>query len=349
MRPLLSIVAPAFEEERALPMFHEHLARVLDSLDNEYDVEVIYVDDGSADGTLTVLRHLSEADRRVRYLSLSRNFGHQAALTAGLEHATGDLIITMDADLQHPPEIIPRLLREWKKGAAVVLTIRADDPSLKWSKRLGSRMFYRLMRWMSGTEVRPSAADFRLMTRPAVDALLQLGESHRFIRGMVQWLGFPCREVHFTPHSRVAGRSKYTLTKQLSLGLDGMFSFSKLPLRAVTGAGGIMLLAGLGALGWECADHLMGASYVCYATLALGACFFLFGTVMLGLGIVGEYVGRIYEQVKNRPVYVLKEESRAVLRPWRQYDEDGPVDRHQPTLVFSAESGNHPRQAVREL
>jgi dolichol-phosphate mannosyltransferase len=307
MSTLLSIVCPAYEEEAALPLFHAELMRVLDGLAAEYRVEVLYVDDGSRDGTLGVLRRLAEADPRVRYLSLSRNFGHQAALTAGLEHAEGDIVITMDSDLQHPPEVIPQLLDEWKQGADVVITIRADDPTLAWSKRFGSRLFYRLMHWMSGTEVRPSAADFRLMTRPAVAALLRMKESHRFIRGMVQWLGFACREVHFAPRQRVAGRSKYTLRKQLTLGLDGMFSFSKLPLRLPVYFGLFLAALGIGCSLWLVIGLIAGGLSNLGFWALLAVLNIVGGGILLGLGVVGEYVGRIYEQVKERPAYFLKE------------------------------------------
>jgi polyisoprenyl-phosphate glycosyltransferase len=308
-RMLLSVVVPAYAEESALPVFHQELMRALAGLEGEFDVEVIYVDDGSPDGTLAVLREIAAASPRAQYLSLSRNFGHQAALTAGLDHARGGLVVTLDADLQHPPEVIPLLIDEWKKGADVVLTIRADDPSLKWSKRFSSWLFYRTMQWMSGTEVRPSAADFRLMTRTAVDALLSLRESHRFVRGMVNWLGFPCREVRFTPNQRIAGRSKYTFRKQLSLGLDGMFSFSKLPLRLATGLGGLLAVGGAASALWLGLATAAGwAADPAFWLLLIGMQL-IGGATLLALGIVGEYVGRIYEQVKQRPTYLLKESS----------------------------------------
>jgi polyisoprenyl-phosphate glycosyltransferase len=306
-RPLLSVVAPAFEEETALPHFHFELMKTLEQLASEYHLEVIYVDDGSSDGTVEVLRGLAATDSRVRYLSLSRNFGQQAALTAGLEHAAGDLVVCMDADLQHPPEVIPLLLREWQAGADIVNTIRADDPNLSMWKRLSSRLFYKAMRWMSGAEVRAAAADFRLMTRPAVDALLQLTEAHRFIRGMVQWLGFPCREVHFTPRQRVAGATKYSFRKMLSLGVNGMLSFSRVPLRISMILG--LLIASIGAV---CSIYLVvGALFDRVANptfwVLLAALNLIGGSTMMGLGILGEYVGRIYEQVKQRPTYLLKE------------------------------------------
>jgi glycosyltransferase involved in cell wall biosynthesis len=306
-RILLSVVCPAYEEEEALPHFHAELMRVLDGLEADYVIEVIYVDDGSLDGTLEVLRSMTGADQRVRYLSLSRNFGHQAALSAGLEHARGDIVITMDADLQHPPQVIPKLIAEWEAGADLVITIRADDPTLKWSKRFASRAFYKVLRWMSGTEMRPSAADFRLMTRKTVAALLSLKETHRFVRGLVQWLGFNCKEVRFEPRHRIAGRSKYTLGKQLTLGLDGILSFSKLPLRLVLGFG--LGMVGLGLCGALATVVGLASGSMSNPSLwvLLSAMTLIGGAVLFGLGIVGEYVARIYEQVKQRPAYLLKE------------------------------------------
>ena len=172
-RVKLSLVCPAYEEEEALPAFHQELLRA-GPLQAEYDIEILYVDDGSRDGTLALLRAWAREDSRVRYLSLSRNFGHQAALTAGLEHAAGEVIITMDSDLQHPPELVPTLLAHWREGHDVVLTIRHDDQRLSLFKRLTSQWFYRVMQWFSETETRPAAADFRLMTRKAVDSLVRL-------------------------------------------------------------------------------------------------------------------------------------------------------------------------------
>lgn len=306
-RTKLSIVCPAYEEEAALPAFHRELLRVLEPLHTEYDVEILYVDDGSRDGTLNLLRRWARTDARVRYLSLSRNFGHQAAITAGLEQAGGDVVITMDSDLQHPPELLPVLLGRWKEGYEIVLTIRSEDASLGRFKRLSSQWFYKLMRWLSDTETRPAAADFRLMSRKAVDGLLRLRESHRFLRGMVQWLGFPSAEVTYQPARRVAGVSKYNLRRMLTFAGDAIFSFSRVPLRlsAFLGLGMMLGSMGLGAYGLVGALLGFASSGGTFAILtALG----LVGGGILGsLGIIGEYVGRIYEQVKGRPIYLLKE------------------------------------------
>jgi dolichol-phosphate mannosyltransferase len=306
----LSIVCPAFEEEEVLPAFHAELSAVLGPLEGEWDVEVIYVDDGSRDRTLEAMRRLAAADRRVRYLSLSRNFGHQAALTAGLEAARGDAVITLDSDLQHPPALIPELLRKWREGYEIVLTVRDDDPHLSLFKRLTSRWFYHVMCWLSETEMRAAASDYRLLSRRALDALLQLRETHRFLRGMVNWLGFPMTTVQFTPAERGAGVSKFTLRRMTNFAIDALLSFSKLPLRLSLFLGLAVLAVGLGYGTYGLAHALFAAGPTDGGWLALMAAVHLIGgSILCSLGLVGEYVGRVYEQVKGRPLYLLKERS----------------------------------------
>src|SRR6516165_4174975 len=242
----LSIVCPAFEEEEVLPHFHAELRAALTLLDGDYDIEILYIDDGSRDGTLAYLRSLADSDPRIRYLSFSRNFGQQAALTAGMEHAKGDVVITLDSDLQHPPNLIPALLEQWRKGHDIVLTFREDDPRLSWFKRLSSRAFNLVMRGLSDTPVSSAASDYRLLSRKAVDALLRLHEKHRFLRGMVNWLGFRTTTVAFFPSSRGAGVTKYTLRRMFALAIDALLSFSKLPLRLSLVLGLLLVLLGLG-------------------------------------------------------------------------------------------------------
>src|SRR5262245_30008277 len=304
----LSVVCPAYNEEQALPLFHGRLAAVLDALPDDCRVEVVYVDDGSRDRTLEVLRDLAARDGRVRYLSFSRNFGHQAALTAGLEHARGEAVVTMDSDLQHPPELLPALLQKWREGFDVVLTIREEDRPLGVVKRFTSRFFYRVMRLLSNTDIRMAAADYRLMSRRALDALLRLRETHRFLRGMVQWLGFAAAEVPFRPGGRRAGVSKYGLGRMLNLAGDGLLSFSRVPLRLATFLGAISLGFGLLCSAYLTTCWLVGGGQAGSGWgVLLASMHLLGGCILCGLGLVGEYVGRIYEQVKGRPLYVLKE------------------------------------------
>src|SRR5690242_3289919 len=281
----LSIVCPAFEEEEVLPHFHAELCAVLDPLAAEYDIEILYIDDGSRDGTLDFLRHLAATDPRIRYLSFSRNFGQQAALTAGMEHARGDAVITLDSDLQHPPNLIPALLEQWRKGYDVVLTFRADDPRLSYFKRLSSRAFNRVMRWVSDTPVSSAASDYRLLSRQAVDSLLRLHEKHRFLRGMVNWLGFRTTTVAFSPASRGAGATKYTLRRMLALAVDAMLSFSKLPLRLSFVLGTLLIALGLGYGVVLLSQAVFGAGVEGYQ-IVLVALYLIGGGILGALGVV---------------------------------------------------------------
>jgi dolichol-phosphate mannosyltransferase len=308
----LSIVCPAYEEEEVLPRFHAELIAVLDRLGPDFEAEIIYVDDGSRDGTLAILRRLAERDGRVRYLSLSRNFGNQAALTAGLEQARGDVVITMDSDLQHPPAVIPELLARWREGYDVVLTMRDEYSRERWFKRCAAGAFFRVMRLLSSTDIRAELADFRLLSRKAADALLRLPETHRFIRGLVNWVGFASATVTFTVADRGAGVSKFTLRRLMNLGFDALLSFSKVPLR-------LALLLSLAALALAAALTAAALLHVVlspaptdwgwYALMVAGL---LVGGAVLGsLGVLGEYVGRIFDEVKGRPLFLIKEASPA--------------------------------------
>lgn len=304
----VSIVCPAFNEEEALPRFHHELLRVVERLQADYDVEIVYVDDGSRDRTLLLLRQWASEDARIRYLSFSRNFGHQAAMTAGMDQARGDVVVTMDSDLQHPPDLIPTLLAKWREGYEIVVTIRADDPTLTRFKRWSSHWFYVFMRFFSDTELRSAAADFRLLSRKALTAMGQLRETHRFLRGMVQWLGFPTAEVPFEPAQRAGGVSKFNLRKMVAFAIDGLVSFSRAPLRLPFYAGTAVLALGAGLGSVAVAQALMGRPAGDWmATVTLVDLHVLAGLVLCGLGIVGEYVGRIFDQIRNRPIYLIKE------------------------------------------
>jgi len=308
-RPLVSIVCPAFNEEEVLPAFNEELLRVMNTVESEFDCEIIYVDDGSKDSTPAVLLQMALADPRVNYLRLSRNFGNQAAVTAGLERARGDAVVTMDSDLQHPPAVILEMLTEWRAGHDVVLTVRRDNKSLGLVKKLAVPVFYKALRYCSGMDLKPAICDFRLLSRKALDVLVAMPERHRFLRAMVHWLGFPAAEIEFDVPPRFAGRSKFTLFQLVRLARDGLLSFSRVPLDAAVMMAGILLLLSFlgtttawfafrpeGSLGWLLLALIGGAHMV-------GA------GIWVALLAMSEYQARIHEQILGRPLYVVSESS----------------------------------------
>ncbi len=307
---LLSIICPAYKEAQVLPLFHRELVRVLAGLEQRYRIEILYVDDGSPDETLAVIKRLAAQEPRVRYFSLSRNFGKEAALLAGLEHARGDVVISLDTDLQHPPSLIPALLKKSEEGFHVVLTTKEEDKTLSLFKRLTSKVFYKWMDRLSKLGFAESIADYCLLSRQAVDGLLRFREGHRLMRGLVQWLGYPVAKVQFLPEPRPAGQTKYNLPRLVALAGDAMFSFSRAPLRLATYLGVLALILGLGHSAWLLWGLSQGAEIVAPAwSYLIIATHFLGGAILCCLGILGEYVGRIFEQVKERPVYLLKEQS----------------------------------------
>lgn len=302
---LVSIVIAAYNESDCLAELHAELRRALDKL--AFEFEFLYVDDGSEDRTLPVLADLREHDPRVRYISLSRNFGHQAALTAGLENARGDAVVTLDADLQHPPAIIPRLLDTWQEGYDVVNTLRVRTEEIAAHTRLLSTLFYRVFNWTANIQVQPGAADFRLMSRRTVDALVSLREVHRFLRGLVPWLGFRQTQIEFVAPPRFAGRSKFTFWRSIRLALDGITAFSFYPLRRLTIFGWAIALASCGYGLYAVGAHLFGHRNVAGWTSLLLCILFFGGCQLIVAGVLGEYLGRVLEQVKNRPLYVIRE------------------------------------------
>lgn len=308
--PLLSVVVPVFNEEAVLAEFHRELSGVLRGLGDPY--EVLFVDDGSTDGTSAVLAALQREDPAASVVELSRNFGHQAALSAGLELSRGAAVVTMDSDLQHDPALIPAMLERWRAGAMVVTAVRRDDPSAGAAKRLSSALFYRAINLLSDTPVTANAPDFRLLDRKAVDALCSMKESHRFLRGMVGWLGFSQASLPFEPRPRRAGRAGYTWGKMAAFALDGIVSFSTRPLR-------LALWLGVGALAvTTCYAAYILVLFILTAELVKGWASIVLLVMFLGssqlvlLGIFGEYIGRIYEQVKGRPLFLVRE-----VRPGR--------------------------------
>jgi dolichol-phosphate mannosyltransferase len=305
MVPDISIVIPAYNEEACLQELCQRLQAVLSALN--LSAEIILVDDGSSDGTFQCIRELSSGDPGVSGLRFSRNFGHQAALTAGLARAQGKAVITLDADLQHPPEVIPLLVRKWQEGYEVVATLREQTESSSFFKNFTSRIFYRLINRLSPLPIKPGAADFRLLDRRAVDALNAMPERTRFLRGLVPWIGFRQTEITFKAPDRYAGTSRYTFRKMLRFALDGILSLSALPLRFATlmglGVMGIGLLYGLYVVWTAIMNPESQPGWASIILLML----FLGGMQIFCMGIIGEYLARVFDEVKRRPLYIIAE------------------------------------------
>lgn len=303
----LSIVVPAFNEEEGLLDFYDAVSRPLSDLVESW--ELLFVDDGSSDRTFETLLALREKDSRVRVLRFSRNFGHQTAITAGMQYARGRAVVTMDADLQHPPELIAEMYDLWKRGHHVVYTIRTYGKEISWFKRKSSEWFYALCNVVSDVEFVSGAADFRLMDRRVVDCFNAMPEKSRFVRGMVRWLGFRQTGVSYTANARKAGVSKYTFLKMLSFAVDGMTSFSTRPLRWITYIGFLTALSVVPYGLWAVAYYFIADENVFthgWPSLMV-AILFLGGLNLVSMGIIGEYVGRIYAETKGRPLFVLQE------------------------------------------
>lgn len=302
---LLSLVVPVFNERSMLPIFFEHVLPILSGLDIQS--EIVLVDDGSEDGSAEFIRAVIEKQSSIRLVKLSRNFGKEAAVTAGFEHARGDAVLVLDADLQDPPECIPEMVRNWKSGFDVVLMQRRSRVGESFLKRWSAHLFYRLLNRTSRTEIPVDTGDFRLMSRRAVDALLQLGERNRYMKGLFAWVGMPTTIIEYDRALRVAGESKWDYPGLVGLALEGLTSFSVSPLRWATIVG--LLAASVGGLFgvWIIAKAmLIGDPTNGYPSL-IAIISFLGGIQLVSVGIIGEYVGKTYIETKQRPLYLIEE------------------------------------------
>ncbi len=302
----VSVVVPAYNEEGNL----ETLVKILVPYLAGYpDYEVLFVDDGSSDGTLEILKKLNRADQRIRFISLSRNFGHQNALKAGLDNAVGDCVISMDGDLQHPPELIPQMIEKWKEGYDIVYTVRKDDPKLSFLKRKTSNLFYRLMNWLSEIRIEKGVADFRLLDRTAVEVLKDLKEYYLFLRGMTAWMGFKQCSIPYEPGERLAGETKYSFKRMLGFALTGLTAFSLKPLKISVLLGlclaFVSFIYGFYAIFMKFFSDqvIQGWASVLVSVLFIG------GIQLIVLGIIGEYIGKLFMETKRRPHYIVREKS----------------------------------------
>ncbi len=302
----ISIVVPVYNEQDNIEVFYQEVCKYMAPL--PYQFEIIFVDDGSSDDSVKILDRITKLDTRVRALLLARNFGHQIALTCGLDYAEGAAVITMDGDMQHPPELLPQLILQWEQGYDIVQTIRVNTEGVSWFKKATSGMFYKVMNAMADVHVTEGGSDFRLLDQKVVVIFRQFKDKARFIRGIVSAIGYRQTQLEFVAPKRYAGVSKFSLKKMLLFAVDGITSYSKLPLRIAFYLGllfgffSFMILLHVLYIKLFTTDAIPG-----WATTAASISMFG-GLQLIGLGIIGEYVGRIFEEVKQRPLYWLRAE-----------------------------------------
>ena len=304
-RPTISIIAPVYNEEAILHELYKRISETMETLGESW--ELVLVNDGSWDRSYEIMLELHEQDPRVHIVNFSRNFGHQIAITAGMDYAQGQAVVIIDADLQDPPSVILEMVDKWKEGYEVVYAIRRERKGETRFKLWTAKMFYRVINKITGVNIPLDTGDFRLLDRKAVDALRQIREHHRFMRGLSVWIGFRQTGVTYVREERFAGETKYPLSKMLRFAMDGITSFSYLPLQFATYIG--FIIAGLSVLGILATIilRLSGSQAFYGQATTLVMVLFLGGIQLISLGIIGEYLGRIYDEVKNRPLYIVDE------------------------------------------
>ncbi len=315
MNPVYSIIAPAFNEELCLDTLYTRVSEVMDRTGEAW--ELVLVDDGSSDKTSDIMHRLSEKDPRVRCIYFARNFGHQIAVTAGLDNALGDAAVIIDADLQDPPEVILQLIEKWKEGYEVVYAVRKERDGESWFKKKTASMFYRLIYKIADVKIPLDTGDFRLLDRKVIDVMNRMREHDRFLRGMSSWVGFKQIGVEYHRDARIAGQTKYPLKKMVKLALNAITGFSYVPLQLATYFGFIIAGLSIIAIPVIIILRLLGQELFGQATTLISTCF-LGGVQLIFLGIIGEYLGRIYDEVRNRPLYVTREISQSVYDSTKQ-------------------------------
>jgi polyisoprenyl-phosphate glycosyltransferase len=303
-RRSLSVVVPVYNESEVLPELHRRLAAVLDGLD--CDAEIVFVNDGSTDRSLEVLTALHDADPRVAVLDLSRNFGKEIAMSAGLDHAGGDAVVVIDADLQDPPECIPDMIRAWEAGSDVVLMRRRSRAQESWLKKATARGFYRAIGALGTIDIPENVGDFRLLSRRAVAALRRFPERSRFMKGLFAWIGFPCREIEYDRDGRFAGETKWNYWRLWNFALEGITSFSAVPLKAASYVGFATAVVAFAYGGYFILKTLVFGDPVRGFPTLVAVVLFLGGLQLMALGIIGEYLARMFIEVKQRPLYLVQ-------------------------------------------
>jgi len=304
-QPIYSIIAPVYNEHESLTELYRRVSQVMDSTGEPW--ELVLVDDGSRDGSSQIMRKLADEDSKVRPVVFARNFGHQIAVTAGLDYARGKAVVIIDADLQDPPEVILELIAKWKEGYQVVYAVREEREGESWFKTATASIFYRLIYRITDVKIPLDTGDFRLMDRAVVDVLNTMRERHRFLRGMAAWVGFRQIGVPYSRAARFAGTTKYPLSKMLKLAENAVTSFSYFPLQLATYIGFIAAGLGILAIPVVIALRLTGWQFFIGQATTLIAVLFLGGVQLISLGILGEYLGRVYDEVRGRPLYIVSE------------------------------------------
>lgn len=299
----ISFVIPVFNEALNIGPLYRELDMAMAGVNHSF--EIIFVDDGSTDDSIAVIGDLASHDNRIFYIELSRNFGQQYALKAGMDIANGDCVISMDCDLQHPTDVVLQLIRKWEEGYEVVYTKRLPDKTLPWLKRKTSDMFYKVLNMLSDTKLESGVADFRLLNRNVVDAMVRLRESGLFLRGLVKWVGFRQARIEYHAHNRHSGVSKYTLRKMVAFALQGMFSFSTRPLFFILYSGLAMLVVSLAFFAWIVLDYAMSGEPNWFF-IVLDILFFFFSTQLFMIGIISVYMSRLIAESRERPLYIVR-------------------------------------------
>ncbi|MBP7088559.1 MAG: glycosyltransferase family 2 protein [Candidatus Omnitrophica bacterium] len=300
---LISVVTPLYNEEEVISQFYDRLIKVLSKVN--YNYELILVDDGSSDKTLNILENIANNDKNVKIISFSRNFGHMMALSAGLDYSKGDAVITIDSDLQHPPELIPKLLQKWEEGNEIVNTLRIEAKTTNIFKKLSARFFYFLMNRIANTNFQVNSADYRLLDRVVVENIKSMKEHSRFLRGLINWVGYKQDSISYQADRRQAGKTKYSFWRMFSFAIDGITSFSSFPLRLSTYLGLIIAFFSFIYILRTIYIKLIGQAAVGWASV-LTTVLFMGGVQLIFLGVIGEYLARVYEETKERPLYIVK-------------------------------------------
>ena len=301
-----SVIVPMFNEEAVIQETYKRLTEIMMQTREEY--EIIFVNDGSRDRTSEIVTMLCEQDAHIRMLNFSRNFGHQIAITAGMDYAAGQAIVVIDADLQDPPEVILQMIAKWKEGFDVVYGRRSERKGETWFKKLTARMFYRLLRYMTNVEIPVDTGDFRLIDRKVLEVMRKFTEKNRYVRGLVSWIGFKQTEVLYVREERFAGETKYPLRKMIRFAMDAITSFSYKPLKLATYLGFIMSMISFVYLIYALYTKLFTTRAEPGWTSTVAINLFFNGIMFIILGVIGEYVGRIYDESKNRPLYIIRDE-----------------------------------------